>query len=64
MGLNGVEVVTVLLWVDWINDLLVIIAALEINGLIGKQGPMASVKGVIHGSLTLTAVLFGILIFC
>jgi hypothetical protein len=42
----------------------VIIAALEINGLIGKQGPMASVKGVIHGSLTLTAVLFGVLYFC
>jgi uncharacterized membrane protein len=42
---------------------LIIIAALEINGLIGKQGPMASVKGVIHGSLTLTAVLFGVLYY-
>jgi len=43
---------------------LAIIAALEVNGLIGKQGPMASVKGVIHGSLTLTAILFGILYYC
>jgi uncharacterized membrane protein len=42
---------------------LAIILALEINALVGKQGPMASVKGVIHGSLTLTAVLFGILYY-
>jgi uncharacterized membrane protein len=42
---------------------LAIIVALEINALVGKQGPMASVKGVIHGSLTLTAVLFGILYY-
>jgi len=42
---------------------LAIIAALEINALVGKQGPMASVKGVIHCSLGLTAVLFGILYY-
>jgi uncharacterized membrane protein len=40
-----------------------IIALLEINGLIGKQGPLTTVKGVIHCSLGLTAVLVGILYF-
>lgn len=34
-----------------------IVVLLEINALMGKQGPMASVKGVIHCSLALTAVL-------
>ena len=42
---------------------LVIIAALEVNALVGKQGPMTTVKGVIHCSLALTAVLFGVLYF-
>ncbi len=42
---------------------LVIIVALEVNALMGKQGPMASVKGVIHASLGLTVVLFGILYY-
>ena len=42
---------------------IVIIAALEVNALMGKQGPMASVKGVIHASLGLTVVLFGILYY-
>lgn len=42
---------------------LVIIAAIEVNALVGKQGPMTTVKGVIHCSLALTAVLFGILYF-
>jgi len=36
---------------------LAIVAALEINGLIGKQGPMTTVKGVIISSLVLTAIL-------
>jgi len=36
---------------------LAIVVLLEINALVGKQGPMASVKGVIHCSLALTAVL-------
>ena len=42
---------------------LAIIVALQINAMVGKQGPMASVKGVIHCSLGLTAVLFGILYY-
>ncbi|PHS74630.1 antitermination protein NusG [Porticoccus sp.] len=42
---------------------IVVIAALEVNALMGKQGPMASVKGVIHASLGLTVVLFGILYY-
>jgi uncharacterized membrane protein len=36
---------------------LAIIIALEVNGLVGKQGPMTSVRGVICSSLGLTAVL-------
>jgi hypothetical protein len=35
----------------------VIIIALEINGLKGKQGPMTTVNGVIGSSLALTAIL-------
>ncbi len=38
---------------------LAVIVILEINGLIGKQGPMTSVAGVIHMSALLTLVLFG-----
>ena len=34
-----------------------IIVALELNAIVGKMGPMASVKGVIHCSIALTAVL-------
>ncbi len=34
-----------------------LIALLELNGLFGKQGPLASVVGVIHCSLALTAVM-------
>lgn len=34
-----------------------IIILLEINALIGKQGPMTKVVGVIHGSIALTVVL-------
>lgn len=40
-----------------------IIALLEINGLIGKQGPLTTVKGVIHASLGLTAILVAVLYF-
>jgi uncharacterized membrane protein len=36
---------------------LVIIAAIEINGLKGKMGPITTVSGVIKSSLVLTAVL-------
>lgn len=37
-----------------------IILLLEANALKGKMGPIASVKGVIHMSLLLTVVLFGL----
>ena len=40
-----------------------IIVALEINAIVGKLGPIATVKGVIHMSLALTAVLYAILHF-
>ena len=42
--------------------MLVVIFALQANALFGKQGPMASVVGVIHCSLALTAVLYGLMI--
>jgi uncharacterized membrane protein len=40
-----------------------IILALEANALFGKTGPMTSVKGVIHCSLGLTAVMWALLAF-
>ncbi len=40
-----------------------VIIALEINALVGKMGPMASVKGVIHCSIGLTAVVWALLHF-
>jgi uncharacterized membrane protein len=39
---------------------LVIIAALQLNAIIGKQGPMTTVRGVIVSGLALTAVLWGV----
>ncbi len=42
----------------------VVILALTINGIKGKLGPMASVKGVIHMGFVLTAVLYAIVEFC
>ena len=39
---------------------LAIIAVLEINAIVGKPGPMASVRGVITGGFALTAVLWGV----
>ncbi|WP_207951853.1 urate hydroxylase PuuD [Pseudomaricurvus alcaniphilus] len=42
---------------------LAIVAALEANALVGKQGPMTTVKGVIHCSLGLTAVLAALLVY-
>ena len=39
---------------------LVIIIALELNAIVGKIGPIATVKGVIHCSLALTAVLYAL----
>ena len=40
---------------------LVIIAALEINAIVGKPGPMASVRGVIVSGFVLILVLWGLL---
>ena len=40
-----------------------LIIALEINAVVGKTGPMTSVKGVIHCSLGLTAVMWALLYF-
>ena len=42
---------------------LVIIILLELNAIFGKTGPIATVKGVIHSSLGLTVVMFGIVHF-
>lgn len=44
----------------WI--VLAIIAALEGNALLGKTGPLTTIKGVIHCSLALVAVLYGLLL--
>ena len=41
--------------------LAIIIGVIEINAVIGKPGPMASVKGIIHSGLVLTVVLFGVI---
>lgn len=41
--------------------ILIIVAALEVNGIVGKQGPMTSVKGVIGCGVGLTAVLYGLM---
>ena len=41
--------------------LLVIIAALELNAIFGKQGPLTTVKGVITSGFVLWAVMLGIL---
>ena len=46
----------------WIS--VAIVLALEANALFGKQGPMASVKGVIHCSLALALILGATLQFC
>ncbi len=40
---------------------LAVVAALEVNAIVGKQGPMTTVRGVIVSSLVLTAVIVGIL---
>lgn len=39
----------------------VIIGLLEVNAIKGKLGPLASVKGVIHAGVGLTAVLFALM---
>ncbi|MBT8062355.1 MAG: urate hydroxylase PuuD [Gammaproteobacteria bacterium] len=42
---------------------LVLILLLEVNAIFGKTGPMTSVAGVIHSSLVLTLVVFGLVHF-
>lgn len=42
---------------------LVIIAAIEVNAIFGKQGPMTTVRGVITSGLVLTLILWGIVKF-
>ena len=42
---------------------ILIILAIEANAIFGKVGPLATVKGVIHCSLALTAVIYGLVAF-
>jgi uncharacterized membrane protein len=42
---------------------LALILALEANAIVGKTGPMTSVKGVIHCSIALTAVMLLVMMF-
>ena len=42
---------------------MLLILVLEINAIVGKQGPMASVGGVIGCGVGLTVVLYGIMAF-
>jgi uncharacterized membrane protein len=40
---------------------LIIIAALEVNAIVGKLGPMTTIRGVIVSGLVLTVVLYGVM---
>ncbi len=42
---------------------LALVVLLELNAIFGKMGPMASIKGVIHLSLVLTAVLVAMVVY-
>ena len=42
---------------------LVIVGAIELNGIFGKQGPMTTVRGVITSGFVLTAILAGLLFY-
>ena len=42
---------------------LIIIAALELNAIFGKQGPITTIPGVITSGVVLTAVLWGVTAF-
>ncbi|MBV1910870.1 MAG: urate hydroxylase PuuD [Kangiellaceae bacterium] len=42
---------------------LAVVVLLELNAIFGKQGPMATVRGVIVSSLVLTAIVVGILVY-
>lgn len=39
---------------------LVIIAAIEVNAIVGRQGPMTSVRGLVTSAFVLTAILWGV----
>lgn len=41
--------------------ILIIIAALQVNAIMGKQGPMTTVQGVIGSGVGLTVVLYGLM---
>jgi len=41
--------------------ILIIVAALQVNGMVGKQGPMTTVQGVISSGIGLTVVLYGLM---
>ncbi len=40
-----------------------VVVAVELNGIFGKMGPMASVRGVIHCGIALAAALFALMYF-
>ena len=52
----GMGYVSTAMWIA-----LAIVVALEVNAVVGKQGPMTTVRGVIVSSLVLTAALVGVL---
>jgi uncharacterized membrane protein len=45
-----------------LGAIMLIIAALQVNGILGKQGPMTTVNGVIGSGIALTAVLYGLMV--
>ncbi|OUR73855.1 antitermination protein NusG [Methylophaga sp. 41_12_T18] len=53
----GAEVGSTAMWA-----VLAIVVALEVNAIVGKQGPMTTVRGVIVSSLILTAILVTVLL--
>lgn len=55
---GGIAMDNTALWVA-----VAIAAALELNAIFGKQGPMTTVPGVIHCGLGLTAVLWAVVAF-
>lgn len=42
---------------------LIIVGAIEVNAIVGKQGPMTTVRGVIVSGFVLTLILWGVLYF-
>lgn len=54
----GMGIGSMAMWVA-----LAVVAVLEVNAVVGKQGPMTTVRGVIVSSLVLTAIIISILVF-